>query len=78
MTAITGEYFLMVIVSIMAANACRGVSKLTKDLRDPDVGIVIRSRNDDEHIRQLFEDIESQIFDGVIEVINQFRAILSL
>lgn len=36
---------------------------------DPDVSIIIRSRNDAEHIERLFADIKAQEFNGNIEVI---------
>ncbi len=42
---------------------------LTKDIKDIDVSIVIRSRNDGRHIRRLLDDIQSQIFDGKVEII---------
>jgi glycosyltransferase involved in cell wall biosynthesis len=41
----------------------------SKDLQDPDVSIVIRTRNDGEHIKRLFDDIRAQVFDGAVEVI---------
>lgn len=41
----------------------------TKTLQDPDVSIVIRSRNDEEHIRELLSDIRAQIFNGAVEII---------
>lgn len=45
------------------------ISEAAKPLKDPDVSIVIRSRNDGPYIRQLLADIQAQIFDGAIEVI---------
>ena len=38
-------------------------------LTDPDVSIVIRTRNDGGYVKQLFEDIKAQLFDGKVEVI---------
>lgn len=45
------------------------IHEATTGLADPDVSIVIRSRNDGKHIRRLFDDIQAQIFDGKVEVI---------
>jgi len=45
------------------------MAELTEGLPDPDVTILIRTRNDGEHIRRLFEDIKAQIFDGAVEII---------
>lgn len=41
----------------------------TDKLHDPDVSIVIRTRNDSKYIKRLFEDIQAQVFNGKIEVI---------
>jgi rhamnosyltransferase len=45
------------------------IAEDTKNLQDPNVSIVIRSRNDSAHIRRLFADIRAQIFTGSIEII---------
>jgi glycosyltransferase involved in cell wall biosynthesis len=45
------------------------ISQHSSNLQDPDVSIVIRTRNDGQHIKRLFEDIKSQVFDGNVEVI---------
>lgn len=45
------------------------VAQLTTDVRDPDLSIVIRSRNDGRYVQQWFEDIEAQVYSGDIEVI---------
>jgi glycosyltransferase involved in cell wall biosynthesis len=45
------------------------LSTAAAPLTDPDVSIVIRTRNDGRHIRRLFEDILAQDFQGAIEVI---------
>jgi rhamnosyltransferase len=45
------------------------VMKATAGLRDPDVSILIRSRNNSRHLKQLFADIRAQVFDGDIEII---------
>lgn len=45
------------------------MAELTDGLQDPDVTILIRTRNDGEHIRRLFADIKAQIFDGAVEII---------
>jgi glycosyltransferase involved in cell wall biosynthesis len=39
------------------------------DLKDPDISILIRTRNDGEHIRRLFRDIHAQTFSGTVEII---------
>jgi cellulose synthase/poly-beta-1,6-N-acetylglucosamine synthase-like glycosyltransferase len=38
-------------------------------LQDPDISIVIRTRNDGTHIKRLFEDIHAQTFTGAVEII---------
>jgi len=45
------------------------ISRQSTGLQDPDVSIVLRTRNDGAHIKRLFEDIHAQIFDGSVEVI---------
>jgi len=47
-------------------------SKVVRDansLQDPDISIVIRTRNDGAHIKRLMHDIHAQVFDGAIQVI---------
>lgn len=41
----------------------------TEGVRDPDVSVVIRSRNDGAYVQQLFADLRAQKFNGKIEVI---------
>lgn len=45
------------------------VAEQTKGLKDPDISIVIRSRNDADHLKQLLDDIHAQVFKGKIEII---------
>lgn len=45
------------------------IAGATTGLKDPNVSIIIRSRNDGEHIQRLFQDIRAQIFEGNIEII---------
>ena len=45
------------------------VSQESTGLQDPDISVVIRTRNDSAHIKRLFADIQAQVFDGSIEVI---------
>jgi glycosyltransferase involved in cell wall biosynthesis len=42
---------------------------LTKDMTDPDLSIVIRSRNNISYVKQWFEDINAQEFNGQTEII---------
>ncbi|HUS26664.1 MAG TPA: glycosyltransferase [Nevskiaceae bacterium] len=48
---------------------CAKVGTLVAGLPDPDISVVIRSRNDGAFIKQLFADIRAQEFNGRIEVI---------
>ncbi len=45
------------------------VQAATKNLKDPDMSVVIRTRNDRKYIKQLFEDINAQVFTGKVEII---------
>jgi rhamnosyltransferase len=45
------------------------MAMLTKGMKDPDISVVIRSRNDERYLKQLLEDIESQVFNGKVEII---------
>lgn len=45
------------------------IAKQTKALKDPDVSILIRSRNDATYLQQLLDDIQTQEYDGKIELI---------
>lgn len=45
------------------------IAQQSEGLNDPDVTIVIRTRNDGLHIKQLFEDINAQVFEGSVEII---------
>jgi len=45
------------------------LSVATAHLTDPDVSIVIRTRNDELHIQRLFDDIQAQEFQGAVEII---------
>jgi O-antigen biosynthesis protein len=50
-------------------NRCTVVAKETKNAIDPSVSIVIRTRNDDQHLQRLLQDIKEQVYDGQIEII---------
>lgn len=52
----------------LAARAAE-IATATTALPDPDISIVIRSRNDGAYVRQWFEDIRAQQFGGDVEVI---------
>jgi len=41
----------------------------TRSLPDPNISILIRTRNDETHVKRLFEDLRAQVFGGQIEVI---------
>ncbi|HSW74240.1 MAG TPA: glycosyltransferase family A protein [Candidatus Saccharimonadales bacterium] len=41
----------------------------TEGVQDVNVSIVVRSRNDSQHIQRLFADIKAQIFNGEVEII---------
>jgi len=45
------------------------MAESTKGMQDMDISIVIRSKNDGSYIRQLFKDIDAQVFNGRIEII---------
>jgi len=45
------------------------IAKLTKNITDPDISIVIRSRNNSTYVKQWFEDIKAQEYSGQIEII---------
>lgn len=45
------------------------LSTATAHLTDPDISIVIRTRNDGQYIRSLFDDIAVQDFQGAVEII---------
>jgi len=45
------------------------VERDAKGLKDPNISVLIRTRNDRKYIEQLFNDIEAQLFDGKVEVI---------
>lgn len=45
------------------------IANATEDIPDPNISIVIRSRNDSQHIRRLLADIKEQIFNGNVEII---------
>lgn len=45
------------------------VMRRTNESHDPDISIVVRTRNDGEHIKCLFDDIRAQVFNGAVEVI---------
>lgn len=45
------------------------ISDMTKTMTDPDISVVIRTRNDGAYIRQLISDIRSQEYDGQVEII---------
>jgi rhamnosyltransferase len=45
------------------------ISRLTADLPDQPVSIVIRTRNNEAYIKSLLEDIERQVYDAPVEVI---------
>lgn len=47
----------------------RRVEDATRDLSDPNISVVIRTRNDIKYIGSLLDDIEAQIFSGKIEII---------
>jgi rhamnosyltransferase len=45
------------------------IQKLTADMQDPDISVVIRTKNDRRYIKTLLSDIAAQDFDGKVEVI---------
>lgn len=45
------------------------IKALTADLHDPDVTVLIRSKNDLQYVEQWFEDIAAQEFDGNIQIV---------
>jgi len=45
------------------------VAHASQGLADPDVSILIRSRNDADHLQRLLTDIADQVFTGKIEII---------
>ncbi len=50
-------------------NRAAYLSESLQGVPDPDVSIIIRTRNDAIHIRRLFEDIEAQDYSGDVEII---------
>jgi len=45
------------------------VERDAEGLKDPNISVLIRTRNDRKYIEQLFADIAAQVFDGKVEVI---------
>jgi len=45
------------------------IATLTKDIADPNISILIRSRNNGAYVKQWFEDIRAQEYSGHIEII---------
>lgn len=45
------------------------VAALSDGIKDVNISVVVRSRNDSRYMRRLFEDIHAQIFDGKVEII---------
>ncbi len=48
---------------------CEELAVAVGDARDPDVTVLIRTRNDAENLKGLFEDLEAQAFTGHVEVV---------
>lgn len=45
------------------------IAQATMNTTDPDVSIVIRTRNDEQYMPQLFKDIKAQSYSGAIEIV---------
>ena len=45
------------------------IKQQTSQLQDPDISVVIRTRNNEAHIASLLQDIQAQVYDGKVEII---------
>lgn len=54
--------------SLLAKRATELLQEVS-DKQDPDISIVIRTKNDMEYIERLFADIKAQLFTGKVEVV---------